>query len=306
MLRPLALLLLVSLAVACSPQASDPRAAVVATLDGEPIRAQEILDQMALEGLARPGPDTLRRTLDELIDRRLLRRAAERRGIRVTEEETVRALERLKADYPEGTFAETLASQNLEEDEVRARLTESLLLQRLFVEEVVARVAVTDEEINAWLEENGASLERPEQVRAAQIVVKTEEEAQRLREELENGASFEELARAHSLSPDARRGGDLGFFARGEMPPPFDEVCFALAPGQISDVVSSSYGFHIFKLLERRAAEMPDPARMRVEAERVLRREKEMAAQEAFIASLRQAAEIRIDEAALARLLGNP
>ena len=62
------------------------------------------------------------------------------------------------------------------------------------------------------------------------------------------------LARKHSLSPDAKQGGDLGWFERGAMPPIFEQVCFALPEGKVSDVVASSYGFHLFKVIGRRPA----------------------------------------------------
>ena len=78
--------------------------------------------------------------------------------------------------------------------------------------------------------------------------------SRRLREELYRGAKFGDLARAHSLSADARLGGDLGWFPKGVMPPEFDKVAFSLQPGQTSDVVTSEYGFHIFKVLDRRPA----------------------------------------------------
>ncbi|HEY0841162.1 MAG TPA: foldase, partial [Vulgatibacter sp.] len=71
----------------------------------------------------------------------------------------------------------------------------------------------------------------------------------------------------------------------------------------VSDVVGSSFGFHLFKVLERRGARKPEPEELRTEAESRLRREKEAAAQDAFMAELRRAARIHIDEAAMARLM---
>ena len=58
-------------------------------------------------------------------------------------------------------------------------------------------------------------------------------------------------------------GGDLGFFPRGQMPPAFDEVVFKLRPGQVSDVVSTEYGYHLFKVMEFKPAGKRDFAEVR-------------------------------------------
>ncbi|WP_373046759.1 peptidylprolyl isomerase [Vulgatibacter sp.] len=290
----------------CTEAGEDARDPVVARVNGEPIRAAELRAALAQVGLGAVPAELANTVLEEIVDQRLLLRAAREKGLRVADEEVDRAVTRLQADYPGETFGEMLAAEGIEPASLRTRARKALLVQRLFVEEVVARVAVTDDEIAAWIEAHGAELAKPERVRAAQIVVKSEEEARRLHAELQKGASFEELAAAHSLSPDGKNGGDLGFFARGEMPPPFDEVCFSLQPGKLSDVVSSSYGFHVFKVLERHEAVTPEPETLRREAERRLRREKEAAAQTAFLRRLREAAQIDVDEAALLRQLGNP
>ena len=69
---------------------------------------------------------------------------------------------------------------------------------------------------------------------------------------LRQGEDFAKVAKEHSLSPDREQGGDLGFFAKGEMPPEFDAIVFKLAPGRISDLVQSDYGFHIFLVAHRK------------------------------------------------------
>jgi len=84
-----------------------------------------------------------------------------------------------------------------------------------------------------------------------QIVVATEQEAQRLLDQVLAGADFAELARQRSTAPEAAEGGDLGYFAMGEMPGEFN-VVFGLPKGGVSTIVKSAYGFHIFKLENKR------------------------------------------------------
>ena len=283
----------------------------VGSIDGEPITAAEVRQALAIDLRDRPGAgddpallaESRKRVVDEVIDRKLLEHAAREHSIRVSDQEVERAALRLRADYPGDTFDEMLSAGGLTLAELKDRLQRRLMVERLFAEEVFSRVAITDAEVDEWLEANPDELTRPERVHALQIVVKTEAEARGLLAELRRGADFGTLAREHSLSPDAKLGGDLGWFARGEMPPPFDDVCFSLPVGRVSDVVGSSFGFHLFKVLARQKARKPEPEELREEAESRLRREKEAAAQEAYVAALRQAARIEIDDAALSRLM---
>lgn len=295
--------------VACTDSAGEAGKSPVATIDGEAITTQSLKEALAFaekeDGKVGGDLAAIRRILDQKIEKHLLLRAAATHGIKPADQDIENALSRKRQGWEQGDFEETLSAEGITADELRARLAERLAIERLFADQVMARVAVTDDEIAEWLEAHREELVRPEQVRASQIVVKTESEAQEILARLKKGESFEELAGAHSLSPDGKNGGDLGFFARGEMPPPFDEVCFSLYPGQLSDVVSSSYGFHVFRLLERRNAQAPSIERQRLEAERRLRREKEAAAWQAYLTRLHEAARIDIDEAALERLMGS-
>lgn len=85
-------------------------------------------------------------------------------------------------------------------------------------------------------------------VKASHILVKTEEEVNKLVEELANGADFAELAQQVSLCPSGRQGGDLGFFGKGMMVKPFEDAAFALEVGEISAPVETQFGWHLIKL----------------------------------------------------------
>ena len=89
---------------------------------------------------------------------------------------------------------------------------------------------------------------------ARHILVRTEDEANELRDQLEVGADFAELAKSHSTCPSAQEGGSLGEFKKGEMVPEFDHVVFGddLAEGQVSEPVKTQFGFHLIKLEQRK------------------------------------------------------
>jgi parvulin-like peptidyl-prolyl isomerase len=83
------------------------------------------------------------------------------------------------------------------------------------------------------------------QVRASHILVKTEEEAKKLREEILAGKDFAEAAKEVSLCPSGAKGGDLGYFGRGQMVPEFETAAFSLPVGQVSELIKTQFGWHL-------------------------------------------------------------
>lgn len=85
-------------------------------------------------------------------------------------------------------------------------------------------------------------------VRASHLLVKTEEEAAKLREEILAGKDFAEVAAQVSLCPSGRDGGDLGFFGKGQMVREFEDACFSMEVGEISNPIKTQFGYHLIKL----------------------------------------------------------
>ena len=148
----------------------------------------------------------------------------------------------------------------------------------------VARgITISEADLRAQYEQTRAQLAAKEERRASHILLTLEpgaspEQLAQVRARAEdllaqvrlNPARFAELARAHSQDPgSAAQGGDLGFFARGAMVPPFEQAVFALQRGAISDLVQTDFGFHIIQLLEVRqpAAEPFEAVRERLATE---------------------------------------
>lgn len=90
------------------------------------------------------------------------------------------------------------------------------------------------------------------QVHAYHILVKTEAEAQQILAEIKSGASFEKLAQLKSQCPSGRKGGDLGFFGRGQMVKPFESAAFSMKKGEVSQPVKTEFGWHVIKVTETR------------------------------------------------------
>jgi peptidyl-prolyl cis-trans isomerase C len=88
--------------------------------------------------------------------------------------------------------------------------------------------------------------------RASHILVKDKRLADDLLRRIKQGAAFESLAREHSTCPSKSKGGDLGWFGPGKMVSGFEAACKRLSPGSLSDVVSTSFGYHLIKLTGRK------------------------------------------------------
>ena len=116
----------------------------------------------------------------------------------------------------------------------------------------------SDDDLQNLYDENAELYTNPERRRAQHILVESEELADDLLEKIKQGADFTELAKANSEdSSSSEEGGDLGFFERELMGAEFDEAAFAMSIGDVSDVVSTEYGyFHIIKLTDIEAETM--------------------------------------------------
>ena len=171
----------------------------------------------------------------QLIDQLLIDQAARRMGIEVTDEQVEAALDAMIAQTGgQKAFEEFLASQGLTlEDALRQQR------ERMITEAVQARVV-------------GKIGPTAEHVHVRHIVTLDEASAREALARIRSGESFESVARRFSQdAATVDKGGDLGWVPRGIMGPEFDDVAFTLAPGEVSDVFQTPYGFEIVQVVER-------------------------------------------------------
>jgi hypothetical protein len=154
--------------------------------------------------------------------------------------------------------------------------------------------------VGEYYKKNREQFKQPEMIRVAHIVKNvdgntTEEAAleaiRKAEEELRNGADFAEVADRYSDC--AGRGGDLGYFPRGEMVEEFDDVVFALEINQTSGIFRTGFGYHIARLYDRKPEAIRDLADVRQDIENELHRQKKQEAVEKFLDGLREKADIQ-------------
>jgi len=242
--------------------------------------------------LERELPRVRRGVLERLIDREVMLAEAGRRGIRPSPAELERTLAATREGMPAKELEATLTEAGTDRESWRRTAERDLTIEKLQTA-LMASVSVSELELDAWIARHRDQRELPEEARASQILVRTEADAIAVRRRILGGASFADEARAISLSPDAERGGDLGYFARGQMPPEFDEAVFTLPRGQISDIVESPYGFHLFLVIDRRPARTRSDAELRADVRTALLGGKREEAFRAWLADARAKARIK-------------
>lgn len=215
--------------------------------------------QMSEEQLTKLKKDIL----DGLIEREVLYQESQKAGIKVSDEKVNEQLAGIQKRFPsEEEFKKALASMNLTEDEVRTQIQRGLAIRELIEQKVASKIIISDEDTKAYYDKNPQLFKQPEQVKASHILIKVEPTAdeaakaaarkkiQDIQQKLKDGGDFAALAREYSEGPSGAKGGDLGYFSRGQMVKPFEDTAFAMKPGEVSDLVETRFGYHLMKVYE--------------------------------------------------------
>ncbi|NQD68004.1 foldase [Bacillus haikouensis] len=190
--------------------------------------------------------------LDTLIAEKIVELESEEEEITVKESEMDEELQTIQDSYgDEEAFNEALASSGASLDSVKENIKTYLLTEKLLKD----RISISDDQIKEYFEANKDSFAQAEQVEASHILVEDEETAEEVKDKLADGGDFAELAKEYSTdTSNAESGGELGFFAKGEMVAEFDEKAFAMKAGEISEPVKTEFGYHIINVTDKKAA----------------------------------------------------
>jgi parvulin-like peptidyl-prolyl isomerase len=271
-----------------SPWVVGAAAAVFAACAGEEVKDKPTDGRPAATGadeanvVARVGDgavtlETYRRKLHEKA------RALHKSPLALTEEERRAVVDELVQE--EVLFQHGLATGVAAQDAFLRRRIVNLVMEN--EGKASGRDDVPEEELRRYYEENRDRYRTEEMVRASHILIKIgrgsseadrQQALQKARfvraEILKDPNRFAELSKKYSEGPSASRGGDLGYFTRDRMVKEFSEAAFGLAPGQVSDVIETTFGYHVIKVEDRRPAQYEpfERARRKVLAEVVQRR----------------------------------
>jgi peptidyl-prolyl cis-trans isomerase C len=252
-----------------------PADAKVAEVNGVVI-SQEQFDkelEIHLERVSRQGRQlsddqltTLKKdVLEGLIEREILFQESQKTGIKIQDQAVDEQLAAIKKRFPsEAEYNNALSKMNLSEAEVKTQVARGLAIRELIDQQITSKIEITDEESKAFYDGNLQLFKQPEQVKASHILIKVDAaatDAQKaearkkinaVQQKLKDGGDFAELAKEYSEGPSNSRGGDLGYFKRGQMVKPFDDAVFAMQPDEVSDIVETRFGYHIIKVYDKK------------------------------------------------------
>jgi len=273
---------------------------VVAWVDGHPIYLSDYQERirknwMFKEASAQEVEYRLKlRCLEEMIEQELILAEARRLGIQVSDQELEAELKDmidLNAPETQKVFQQSGTSVI----EWKERVREELLIRKAIETALSYQVYVPDSRLKNYYEKNKAQFFLPKRVRIRQILVSEEALAQEILAQLRAGADFGELAERYSESPEAKRGGDLGWVEPEQLLLALRTEISRLLPGQISKLMETSFGYHIIKLEERAERVQLDFEQAKPEIEKILEEEQKKRLFNKWLEGLFRKAKIRIN-----------
>ncbi|WCJ58455.1 peptidylprolyl isomerase [Fontisphaera persica] len=257
--------------------------------------------------------------LDRIISTKLLVARATEEDKKKAAENADKYIAETKKRLPSEEFFELqLKSIGLTPATYRERLLEQAICEEVINREVRDKNQVTEAEIKKFYDENPKEFEQPEQVRAAHVLISfkdptdpnpnpgakrdlpaaQKEEKKKLAESIlaraKKGEDFAKLAKEFSDDPGSKDKGGEYTFARGRMVPEFEAAAFATPPGQVSDLVTTVFGYHVIKVLEKIPAQKVELAKVADDIKRYLANEKVQEEMPKYLQKIREEAKVEI------------
>ena len=240
--------------------------------------------------------------LNRVIRNDLLLMEASSSGVFLTRDEYKMALREVEGGYKEDSFFGYLKVRNIPHELWVNRLKNNLLINKFI--NIKFKIRTSDNEIEArkYYEAHKDRFKKGRMVRAFHIMVAAEDEAKVVYDAIKSRKkSFSELAKIYSLASEASVGGDLGYFEVDQMPEEFNAVG-KLKKDQISDVIKTPYGYHVFKVVDIRAPKQLSFLESQGAIHDQFSRDEQSSTFEKWLVDLKNNSNIKIDENVLSKI----
>jgi len=228
----------------------------------------EIKKQFIKQG--RPVDDQQLATLknqiiDSLIEEELLFQESQKKDIKIEQATVDASLADIQNKFnSEEDFLNFLKEINLTKADFLLKIRRGLSTRKLINTQIGENIQIPEKESQAFYNTHPEYFKIPEQVKASHILIKLESNAdeatrsaalkkiKEIQKQLQNGEAFASLAQKFSEGPSNIKGGDLGYFGRGQMVKPFEDAAFTLKPGETSEIVETRFGLHLIQLTDKK------------------------------------------------------
>ena len=251
--------------------------------------------------------------IDYIIANKLIAKYAGENKISYTEKEFTDEYAKLQTTSfaTNAEFLKYLADNSISEDLLKTQLRNQLLANKVY-EKITAGIAASDAEISKYYEENKSTLfVNPDQIKISHILVKygdqdtakkTKEAAlekiNMIKQKISDGETFENMANKYSEDENSNTlGGDIGYFATGQLVSEFETVAFSLSVGQVSDVVETTYGFHLIKVTDKKTSSIKTFDEVKDSIKQFIEGKSKNEKFNAFLVTLKDAAAIKYSKA---------
>lgn len=254
--------------------------------------------------------------LRDLIDQQLLIQRGKDLGI-TADTQLVKKLDEMRKQMNLESMEDlekAAQSQGVSFEDFKQNLRNQIITQQVIAREVSQKLTITKEEEAKFYQDHKGEMEQPEEIRLSELLVSTASKgsadastdeqrdaaaaakAKDLQDQIQKGASFEDIAKKNSDGPSAAQGGDLGYFRRGTLAKELEDKTFAMKPGDVSEVIRTKQGYVILKVVEHQQAGIPPMSEIEPKVQDALYMEKLQPALRAYLQHLREDSFIKIKE----------
>lgn len=268
---------------------------VAAVVEGKKIYMSEVNNVlesvMARQGMSSDQLDTnspkmqqvKKSIVKNLVNRELLMLASLENKPKDLDKKVEKEFKGVKSRFKnDEDFKNALSKNQMTPDQLKERLRKNVLLDT-YVKDLQSGIKVNDDEAKKYYENNKDKFKQPEQVKVSHIILRTgkkakydnpEKKMNEIYGEIQNGKSFEEMAKKYSEDGSAEKGGSLGFIQKGKTVPAFEKVAFSTEVGKISKPFKTKFGYHIVKVTDKQEARQKSYSEVKDDINKVLKNQK--------------------------------
>ena len=241
--------------------------------------------------------------LQQMVTNDLIDQYAKDHNITVSQADIDKQEAQYKTQYPNGQWDELLKARGLTEQDVQDLIRRQLIIDRA----VGGNIHISDAQIASYFQKNHAQFDKPAMARARHILVPDLKTAQKVEADLKSGKDFATEAKQYSTDPGSRdKGGELGWFRKGQMVPAFESYAFSAPINQVSPPVKSPFGYHIIQVEERKPAQPATLASAHDQIAQQLRQQQEAPLIPQFLQQLQANAKIDVNDPRFAGIFPTP